>query len=98
MDAPLLSYYEAIEKASAEMLCAARRGDWSQVVAMEDACGLLISQLKRAAQERPLAPEQARTKAGILRRILLNDAQIRSLTEPGLHGASWLPLASRTVH
>ena len=51
MDSQLLSYYEAIERASAEMLSAARAGNWDEVVKLEGACVLLISQLKHAAQE-----------------------------------------------
>ena len=51
MDPQLLSYYEAIERASAEMLSAARSGNWDEVVKLEGACVLLISQLKHAAQE-----------------------------------------------
>ncbi len=51
MDPQLLSYYEAIEKASADMLSAARDGNWDEVVKLEGACVLLISQLKHAAQE-----------------------------------------------
>jgi flagellar protein FliT len=51
MDPQLLSYYEAIEKASADMLSAAREGNWDEVVKLEGACVLLISQLKHAAQE-----------------------------------------------
>ena len=45
MNSPLLSYYEAIERASADMLSAARAGDWDLVVRLEGACVLLISQL-----------------------------------------------------
>ena len=41
MNSPLLSYYEAIERASADMLSAARAGDWDLVVRLEGACGLL---------------------------------------------------------
>ena len=51
MDPQLLAYYEAIEKASADMLSAARDGNWDEVVKLEGACVLLISQLKHAAQE-----------------------------------------------
>ena len=51
MDPQLLSYYEAIERASADMLSAARAGNWDEVVKLEGACVLLISQLKHAAQE-----------------------------------------------
>jgi hypothetical protein len=47
----LLNYYEAIERASADMLAAARAGNWDEVVKLEGACVLLISQLKHAAQD-----------------------------------------------
>ena len=85
MNASVLSYYEAIEKASADMLEAARAGDWDQVVKLEGACVLLISQLKQAARELPLAQDEARVKSRIMQRILLNDAEVRHLAEP------WLP-------
>ncbi len=94
MDPQLLSYYEAIERASADMLAAARAGRWDEVVKLEGACVLLISQLKHAAQEpdgderapRADAPSQAaaRIKSRIMQRILVNDAEIRHLAEPWL--------------
>jgi len=49
MDPQLLTYYEAIERASADMLTAARAGRWDDVVKLEGACVLLISQLKNAS-------------------------------------------------
>ena len=48
MNPHLLNYYEAIEQASADMLQAARAGNWDEVVKLEGACVLLISQLKHA--------------------------------------------------
>lgn len=80
----LLSYYEAIENASAEMLAAARAGNWDQVVKLEGACVLLISQLKHAARDSELKPEDAKLKSRIMQRILVNDAEIRHLAEPWL--------------
>ncbi len=95
----LLSFYKAIEQASAEMLSAAQRGDWEQVVKIESVCGLLISQLKHAALADPLPPGQASIKARILLRILLNDAQIRSLAEPWRNGVDALLAGhARIVH
>ena len=85
MSDSVLSYYEAIEQASADMLSAARAGDWDQVVKLEGACVLLISQLKQAASNTPLPQEAARTKSRIMQRILVNDAEVRHLAEP------WLP-------
>jgi flagellar protein FliT len=80
----LLDYYEAIEKASAEMLAAARSGNWDEVVKLEGACAVLIAQLKNAAQTRQLRQDEAKEKSRIMQRILLNDAEIRHLAEPWL--------------
>jgi len=59
MDPQLLNYYEAIEKASADMLAAARAGLWDEVVRLEGACVLLISQLKTEALRRDDQADQA---------------------------------------
>lgn len=99
MQSDLLSYYEAIERASADMLAAARSGDWDQVVKLEGACVLLISQLKHAARYASLDAEQAARKSRIMQRILANDAQIRNLAEPWLEDLDDLLAGrSKTVH
>jgi flagellar protein FliT len=84
MNSALLSYYEAIEQASHDMLEAARIGNWDHVVKLEGACALLISQLKHAAGTTDLPPEEAQMKSRIMQRILLNDAELRQLAEPWL--------------
>src|SRR5262245_5111380 len=84
MSTSLLSYYEAIERASADMLSAARAGDWDLVVKLEGACGLLISQLKQAARGETLQAADAQARNRIMQRILLRDAEIRHLAEPWL--------------
>ena len=84
MSTKLLDYYEAIEKASAEMLAAARTGNWDEVVKLEGACAVLIAQLKNAAQSSQLQRAEAKEKSRIMQRILLNDAEIRHLAEPWL--------------
>ena len=106
MDPQLLSYYEAIERASADMLNAARAGNWDEVVKLEGACVLLISQLKNAAQDqasesRPGEPvsEAARVKSRIMQRILVNDAEIRQLAEPWLQDLDDMMAGKRkTLH
>ena len=84
MDTQLLSYYEAIEQASADMLAAAKAGNWDEVVKLEGACAVLIAQLKNAAQSNQLLQNEAKEKSRIMQRILLNDAEIRHLAEPWL--------------
>ena len=84
MNPVLLNYYEAIEKASQDMLEAARAGNWDHVVKLEGACALLISQLKHAASTQSLGAEEAQLKSRLMQRILINDAEIRQLAEPWL--------------
>ena len=99
MNTELLSYYEAIEQASSDMLTAAKAGNWDQVVKLEGACVLLISQLKHAARQDPLDGDAARTKAKIMQRILVNDAEIRHLAEPWLQDLDeMLSGKSQTLH
>ena len=82
MNSKLLSYYEAIEWASADMLDAARSGNWDHVIKLESACVLLISQLKNAARGNKLSGEETQLKSHIMKRVLVNDAEIRHLAEP----------------
>ena len=84
MNSSLLSFYEAIEKASADMLDAARTGNWDHVIKLEGACVLLISQLKSAARGAGLSGEETQLKSRIMKRVLVNDAEIRHLAEPWL--------------
>ncbi len=95
----LLQYYEAIERASQDMLEAARNGNWDAVVKLEGACALLISQLKNAAADRKLAADEAQLKSRIMQRILVNDAEVRVLAEPWLEGLDELLTGrSATLH
>ena len=82
MNSSLLCYYEAIERASADMLDAARTGNWDHVIKLEGACVLLISQLKHAARGSALSSEEGQLKSRLMKRVLVNDAEIRHLAEP----------------
>ena len=84
MNSLLMNYYEAIEKASQDMLEAARAGNWDHVVKLEGACAVLIAQLKTTAAGQPLPSDEAALKSRLMQRILLNDAEIRQLAEPWL--------------
>lgn len=88
MTAQLISYYEAIEKASVEMLSAARAGNWDEVCKLEGACALLIAQLKQAANDQKLDSDEVPLKTQLMQRILLNDAEIRQLAEPWMDDLS----------
>ena len=80
MNKQLLNYYEAIERASADMLEAARMGDWDQVVKLEGACAVLITQLKGAAQHESLKADEAKAKADKEKGVAFAD---KAAKEPG---------------
>ena len=90
----LLDYYKAIERTSQQMLVAAHAEDWDQVVRLEGACAVLIAQLKHASESRTLGRDERALKSRIMQRILFNDAEIRTLTEPWLHDLSRMMGAS----
>lgn len=99
MNESLLSYYEAIERASSDMLSAARDGNWDEVVKLEGACAVLISQLKQVAKDQALKAEDNQVKSKIMQRILLNDAEIRHLAEPWLEDLdNMMHGRSKTLH
>jgi flagellar protein FliT len=99
MNSSLLNYYEAIEKASADMLDAARSGNWDHVIKLEGACVLLISQLKNAARGNALSNEESQLKSSIMKRVLVNDAEIRHLAEPWLEDLDHMMGGqSKTLH
>ncbi|NUZ09007.1 flagellar protein FliT [Piscinibacter koreensis] len=85
MNSVLSNYYEAIERASRDMLDAARAGNWDHVVKLEGACAVLIAQLKQSASAQSLGADEAQLKSRIMQRILVNDAEIRQLAEPWLN-------------
>ena len=80
----VLNYYKAIEAKSAEMLSAAIRQDWDEVVQCEKSCAVLIGELRVNASLAGLTPALRKEKTRIMQSILRNDAQIRVLAEPWL--------------
>ena len=78
----LIDYYKAIEDSSVKMLEAAKHQDWDGVVRFEGACAVLIEQLRHRARTEQLDACSRVEKGRIMRRILQNDAQIRTLAEP----------------
>ena len=84
MQDDLMDYYKAIESSSRQMLDAARREDWDDVVRCEGACAVLIEQLRFLAKSQDLPKDLRSEKSRIMQRILLNDAEIRILAEPWL--------------
>ena len=100
MQTSLIDYYEAIERASNDMVDAARQGNWNEVIRIEGACAVLIGQLRSACGDIALSSEEVRRKSRIMQRILHNDAEIRHLVEPWLEEVDGMLSGSpqRTLH
>lgn len=79
-----LWFYESIAAASARMLDAARAEDWDALLEHETSCAKLIDTLRAAGAEYRLGPESLLRKNAIIRRLLVEDAEIRRLTQPWL--------------
>ena len=81
----MLAYYESIAQVSKLMLNAARAGDWQTLRDGEECCAALIGRLKALPCDEYALDERAtQRKRQIVRRILIDDAQIRDLTQPWL--------------
>ncbi len=83
-DVAVIEVYEAILQVTEEMLRAARRGDWDQLVERERACRTLVDWLRENSDGVALPPAVQERKIEIVRKVLADDAEIRDLTEPQL--------------
>jgi flagellar protein FliT len=78
----LLRHYAALERASREMLEAARAGDWDSVCRQEGACAVVIARLREQTERQQLPREEQRERMRILREIVARDAEIRRICDP----------------
>jgi flagellar protein FliT len=79
-----LQYYELIKRTTGEMLVAAQRGDWEELLRKEAVCSEIIEQLKEHTRVNPLRTEERDKKTAVLRRVLADDAEIRNILSPWL--------------
>ncbi len=78
MSHPSLATFEALSTLTERMLQTAQAGDWDRLVELERECRQLAEALQAAPQP-PLTPEEQRRKAALIRKVLADDAEIRSL-------------------
>lgn len=81
MNSAWIHHCETIARMNADMLAAARNGDWGPVAKLEGARAVLIRKLRLAASALRPDPEACRLKSRLMQRILVNDAEIRQLAE-----------------
>ncbi len=79
-----MNTYETLAKRSAAMLDAARRSDWDAVTSIEQECSEIIGGLKSSLDAVPADAKARQRKTQIIRRMLIEDAEIRDLAQPQL--------------
>jgi flagellar protein FliT len=78
-----IEIYEQMCALSARMVEAARANDWDQLVGLEQSVAVLRNTLIGLEGDDPeLSAADAETKAGLIRRVLEDDAEVRRHTEP----------------
>ena len=93
--ADIIQVYEDILVQTAQMLDAARAGDWEKLMERERECRQRIESLMHAQSDAALEPPCQQRKIEILRKVLSDDAQIRALVEPRMTQLQELIAGSR---
>lgn len=78
----VIAVYEDVLLVTEQMLQAAHRSEWDQLVALEKRCKSLIESLMVAEPREPLSRQHQQRKVEIIQKVLADDARIRDITEP----------------
>lgn len=78
----VLSVYADLAKLTEHMLGHASRGEWDEMVELEQRCAMHVRTLQSQEDPRPMQGEQRERKVELIRQMLTADRQIRDLTMP----------------
>lgn len=78
----ILDVYESVAAMTTRMLEAARTGDWEQLAELESRCSRQVATLQKFDTPTALSGANRDKKVEIIRKILADDQEIRSITEP----------------
>ena len=78
----ILDVYASVATVTGKMVDAARNSEWDRLIALGQDCGALIESLKRVDVGVSISAEYAQRKAGLIRKVLADDAEVRKFTEP----------------
>jgi flagellar protein FliT len=90
-----LSIYGAMAELTEQMLAAASKGEWDDLVVLEQRCASHARTLQQEAPQ-PMQGAQRERKVELIRRMLTADRQIRDLTMPWMAQLSALISNTRT--
>jgi flagellar protein FliT len=78
----IISVYENVAVLTGQMLDAARTGDWEQLTLLESRCSSQVECLRKGELPAALPANLRDRKVAIIKKILADDHEIRSITEP----------------
>lgn len=79
---PALENYEILSSVMGQMREAAAQGDWDRLVLLEKQCSQRVATMKSQDSTAPLNEATRLRKVELIRKILADDADIRSHVEP----------------
>ncbi|HJT52058.1 MAG TPA: flagellar protein FliT [Nitrosospira sp.] len=79
--AEALAAFQSISLLTGEMREAAQVGEWDRLAGLEQSCAAMVAKLREVPPAR-LPPDMQRQKVELIHKILADDAEIRTHTEP----------------
>jgi flagellar protein FliT len=86
----LISVYENVAAITDQMLAAARVGNWDQLRELESRCAGQVEILRSEEPVEALPAPIRERKVALIKKVLEDDRQIRSITEPWMEQLSAL--------
>ncbi len=89
---PVIENYESLSTLMGQMSEAAAQGQWDHLIVLEKQCRVRVETMRTADSQTALVEEATRArKAALIRKILADDATIRS------HTQSWMEQLQRVM-
>ena len=86
----VLSVYAAMADLTEQMVQAAQRSDWDNLVLLEQRCAAHAQALREQEPQQPMRGAERERKIELIRQMLNADRQIRDLTMPWMNQLSKL--------
>ena len=91
-----IAIYEAIAELTNRMLTAAKEQDWDTLTVLENRSAQLVDKLKYFKDLEPLSGNATQQKVATIKRILVDDREIRDLVSPRMARLSSMISSSHT--
>lgn len=92
----IISVYENVADLTGQMLDAARTGDWEQLSLLESRCSSQVETLRKSEKPAALPVPLRDRKVAIIKKILADDHEIRTITEPWMRQLSAMMTSTGT--